>query len=154
VAGGLALVLTIVPIVVVLFMVGPMPLLLAPGLCFTGLFTWLIVTAVMRARASGTEIGPAIDGAWVAAATDLMRQSRDPLSAQELSQKLGIEEPQAEELLALMDVNEAIGSASVRGLRRRIDAEPVASESAAAIAQIAEAEAVPGVEAGAQRKKL
>jgi len=86
VASGLALLLTVVPFTLLLLVIGPVPLLMLPGLLFTGLFTTLLVTAVTRASARGREIGPAIDAAWVAAADDIARQSGAVLSAQELRQ--------------------------------------------------------------------
>jgi hypothetical protein len=157
VASGLALVLTVVPFVLLL-LVGGAPLLMIPGALFTALFIGLLVTAVVRARSTGRQIEPAIDGAWVAAATDIARSSREPLTAPTLSQKLGIDEAQADELLALLDVHEAIGGPQSAGPRARIEvmAEPAraAPEPAAALAHAAEAEAAEGDAAAAQRKKL
>lgn len=67
----------------------------------------LLAYAVSRASARGREIGPALDGAWMSAATDVAAQSRG-LTAASLAQKLGLEEAQAEELMALLDVNDAL----------------------------------------------
>jgi hypothetical protein len=64
--------------------------------------------AILQAGARGREIGPALDAAWLAVATDVAAQTRG-LTAPTLAQKLGIEEPQAEELMALLDVNDALG---------------------------------------------
>lgn len=69
--------------------------------------------AVVQAGARGREIGPALDAAWLSAATDVAAQTRG-LTAATLAQKLAIEEPQAEELLALLDVNDALGASRVR----------------------------------------
>lgn len=76
--------------------------------------------AIGRAGARGREIAPAIDAAWLSAATDIKQQARGQISAPMLAQKLGIEEPQAEELMALIDVNESISPAP----RVRIGADP------------------------------
>lgn len=64
--------------------------------------------ALSKASARGREIGPAIDAAWLSAATDAAAQARGPVSARKLAAMLGVEEPQAEELVALLDVNEAL----------------------------------------------
>jgi len=80
--------------------------------------------ALGRAGERGREIAPAIDAAWLSAATEIAQQGRSQLSAATLAQKLGIEEPQAEELMALIDVNESISP------RVRIGA-PVSMPSAA-----------------------
>jgi hypothetical protein len=115
IASGLAL-------PVVLLFVGA--LLLLFGLSFALAFVALVAIApvaaflafaVGRAGKRSGEIGPAIDAAWLAAATAIARQSPGPVTAASLSQKLGVEEPQAEELMALLDVNEAMmGPARVR----------------------------------------
>ncbi len=54
-----------------------------------------------------TEIAPALDAAWLAVGADVAQQTPG-LTATVLAQKLGIAEPQAEELMALLDVNGAI----------------------------------------------
>jgi len=123
-ASGVALALTVIPFAVLLAVVGFKVLLLLPGLVFTGLFAGMLAFAIGRARSRGNEIAPALDGAWLAAATDVARQSAGPLTASDLGQKLGIEEPQAEELLALLDVDAAVGGAPMP--RMRIDAPPAA----------------------------
>lgn len=116
-ASGVALALTVIPFAVLLAVVGLKVLLLLPGLVFTGLFAGMLAFAIGRARSRGNEIAPALDGAWLAAATDVARQSAGPLTASDLGQKLGIEEPQAEELLALLDVDSALGGAPMPRLR-------------------------------------
>jgi hypothetical protein len=88
-----------------------------PGLVFTGLFAGMLAFGLGRARSRGNEIAPALDGAWLAAATDVARQSRGPLTAADLGKNLGIEESQAEELLALLDVDSAMGGAPMPRLR-------------------------------------
>jgi hypothetical protein len=75
--------------------------------------------AIGRAGARGREIAPAIDAAWLSVATEIAQQV-GPMSAATLAQKLGIAEPQAEELMALIDVNESIAPAP----RVRIGAPP------------------------------
>ena len=116
-ASGVALALTVIPFAVLLAVIGLKVLLLLPGLLFTGLFAGMLAIGMGRARSRGNEIMPALDGAWLAAATDVARQSPGPLTAADLGQKLGIEEAQAEELLALLDVDSAIGGAPIPRLR-------------------------------------
>jgi hypothetical protein len=81
------------------------------------------VFALFRASARGREIAPALDAAWLSAATDVARQTRG-ITAATLAQKLGVAEPQAEELLALVDANSAAGP------RMRIAAPAAGSEPA------------------------
>jgi hypothetical protein len=149
-ASGVALALTLIPFAVLLAVVGFKTLLLLPGLFFTGLFSGMLAVGLGRARARGNEITPALDGAWLAAATDVARQSPGQLTATDLGQKLGIEEAQAEELLALLDVDMSMGGAP----RMRIDAAPPRPEMAA-IATSAEEEALlEEASADPLRKKL
>lgn len=154
VASGIALVLTVVPFTLLLIMVGAVLLLMLPGLLFTALFTGLLVMALLRASARGSEIEPALDGAWLAVATDIAHASAAPITAEELSAKLGIEEPQAEELVALIDVNETVGVVSVRSQRMRVSAEATpAPEPPRARTEVAEAEAAE-TEAAAEEATL
>jgi hypothetical protein len=130
-ASGVALALTVIPFAVLLAVVGFKVLLLLPGLLFTGLFAGMLAIGLGRARARGSEITPALDGAWLAAATDVARQSPGPITAADLARNLGIEEAQAEELLALLDVDSAIGGAPIP--RLRVPAVPdVAAQSTSA----------------------
>jgi hypothetical protein len=142
-ASGVALALTVIPFAVLLAVVGFKVLLLLPGLLFTGLFAGMLAFAVSRARSRGNEIAPALDGAWLAAATDVARQSAGPITAADLGQKLGLEEPQAEELLALLDVDSALGGAPIPRLRvgAAPDVAPPATSSTA-LTSSAEAEAL------------
>src|SRR6201999_4374331 len=83
-----------------------------------------LAMALTRAGARGHEIPPALDAAWLAVATDVVQQHRGALDAQALAPRLGVEEPQAEELMALLDVNDVVAG-SARG---RV---PVAAAAAA-----------------------
>ncbi len=78
------------------------------GLVLTAPVGAFLATALSRAGARGREIAPAIDAAWLAVAGDVARQTKGPLTAAGLAERLGIEEPQAEELIALLDVNETV----------------------------------------------
>jgi hypothetical protein len=75
-------------------------LMLAPIAAF-------LAFALSRASASSARIAPLLDAAWLAAAGDIARQTRG-LTATTLAAKLGIAEPQAEELIALIDVNASL----------------------------------------------
>ena len=76
--------------------------------------------ALHRAGVRGHEIAPALDAAWLAVATDVAQQTPG-LTASVLAQKLGIEEPQAEELMALLDVNGAFTLGETPRPRLRFD---------------------------------
>ena len=114
-------------------------------------FAAFLAFALSRSAARGREIAPALDAAWLAAATDVARQSRG-LTAPALALKLGIQEPQAEELMALLDVNAAPRANAGERPRMRIDtggpggaeagaADVLASEEEAALAERIEAKA-------------
>jgi hypothetical protein len=152
-ASGVALALTVIPFAVLLAVVGFKVLLLLPGLFFTGLFAGMLAIGIGRARARGNEITPALDGAWLAAATDVARQSPGQITATDLGQKLGIEEAQAEELLALLDVDAAVGGAPLP--RMRVAAAAAPGPGMTAIAASAEDEALlEEASADPLRKKL
>lgn len=88
--------------------------LLVLGTLLFGPVIGALIYAIGRVRSFGREIQPAIDAAWVSAATDVASQTRGGASAQVLAQKLGIDESQADELVALLDVNDAVGAARLR----------------------------------------
>jgi hypothetical protein len=108
--------------------------LILTSLVFMAPVAGFFAYAAGRAGARGREIGPAIDAAWISAATDIAQQARGPISAADLSKKLGVEEPQAEELMALLDVNDALSP------RARIVVDPPSPGSAASPTQLASAE--------------
>lgn len=149
-ASGVALALTLIPFAVLLAVVGFKVLLLLPGLFFTGLFSGMLAVGLGRARARGNEITPLLDGAWLAAATDVARQSPGQLTATDLGQTLGIEEAQAEELLALLDVDVAMGGAP----RMRIDAAAPGPGMTAAASSAEEEALLEEASADPLRKKL
>jgi hypothetical protein len=117
-------------------------------LALVGMKVWAILTALLvlaplaiflafaigRASARGREIGPAIDSAWLAVATDIAQHQGAALTATSLARALGVEEPQAEELLALVDVERIAGPSVPRHVRI------AAPEIAAGPTQIAAAE--------------
>lgn len=70
--------------------------------------------SLARAKAKGREIQPALDAAWIAAATDVIAQSQRALAPRDLAAALGIDEQKAEELLAMADVQGSIGGAHQR----------------------------------------
>ena len=63
-----------------------------------------------RAKARTKEIEPALDAAWISIGTDVAQQTRGSITAADLAKALSIEEPQAEQLLALLDVNDVVKS--------------------------------------------
>ncbi|WP_437673349.1 zinc ribbon domain-containing protein [Sorangium sp. So ce131] len=119
------------------------------GLFTAGLLTMAPIAvfalwALRRAKARGRDIAPALDAAWVAVATDVARQAERPLTAGTLARTLRVTEPQAEELLALLEVNDLVrGAASAAHAsgepKLRIGGSP--AEEIAANALAAEEEA-------------
>lgn len=90
------------------------------GLLLTGLFTAgplaaFVLWAMSRARARGREIGPALDAAWVAAATEVVTRADKAITARDLATALSIEEAQAEELMALLEVSDVVRGAMSAG---------------------------------------
>jgi hypothetical protein len=115
IAGGTLLGFNLLVLSVVLLIAGA-----SVGVLLAGLITALPLAAFMfwafqRAKARGREIGPALDAAWLALATDIANQSRGDLTAGSLAAALGIAEPQAEELLALLEVNDIVRGAMTAG---------------------------------------
>jgi hypothetical protein len=115
IADGLLLPLVLLVVAALLLLLGPgAGLVLAALLVVTPIAAFLAFAAG-RAGARGREITPALDAAWLSAATDVARQTPG-LTASALAPKLGVDEAQAEELMALIDVNASLdaGSAGAR----------------------------------------
>jgi hypothetical protein len=120
IAVGLLLPFIIMVFGVFLLLFSANAVLLLVSLFVTAPIAAFVVFAFLRAAARGHEIAPALDAAWLAVATDIAQQTRG-LTAPALAEKLGIEEPQAEELMALVDVNAAVSAP--RPQRARIDVQ-------------------------------
>jgi hypothetical protein len=116
VAGGLLLLFTLAVFSVLLLIFGANVGLVLGALLAVGTAGLLLALTVLRAGAQGHAIQPALDAAWLAVATDVAQQT-EGLTASTLARKLGLEEPQAEELMALLDVNGVMSPAP----RLRID---------------------------------
>jgi len=78
------------------------------SLLATGPLSAIMAWLFMRARAAGRQIAPALDDAWLVAATDVVEQSKGPVTARSLAEALRIEEPQAEELVALLEAHDVV----------------------------------------------
>jgi len=124
------------------------------GLLTAGPLAALIAWFLARSRTRGKEIEPALDEAWLLVAADVAAQLEGPVTARALAEALPIEEPQAEELLALLEAHEIVrndGSLS----RMRIGASPDKPGLAALEAAEAEAEAEAEANApGVTREKV
>ncbi len=106
-----------------------------------------------RASARSKELPHAIDEAWMAAAIDVIEQSSQSVTAGALAKALHIEEPQAEELLALLEASDVVradGNFAYRP-RMRIEA-PTTQPASDNLAAEAEAEAQAEAEALAQQQ--
>ncbi|MFT3774896.1 MAG: zinc ribbon domain-containing protein [Minicystis sp.] len=148
IASGLLLPFVLLMFGVMLAVFGMSGTLLAVSLLALTPIAGFLAYAVSRAGARSREIAPSIDAAWLAAATAIAQQSHGVVTAASLSQKLGIEEPQAEELMALLDVNEAVTGPRMRigAARAGLPAQPTqlaSAEEEAALLEQATAEADP-----------
>ncbi|MEJ7730967.1 MAG: zinc ribbon domain-containing protein [Polyangiaceae bacterium] len=76
----------------------------------TGALLALTLWAAGKARTRGKEIEPALDAAWIAIATDIAQQTKGTLTAADLARALTVDEARAEQLLALLDVNDVVKS--------------------------------------------
>jgi hypothetical protein len=129
----------------------------------------LLATAVRRVSARGKEIRPALDVAWEAAAAGIAEAAPRAIAASDLARALRVDEPRAEELLALLDAADVVqGTVTEAGelafrstLADRVRIEvppdaagaPGATEIATSLEAEREAEAEPEVAAGARAKK-
>lgn len=108
---GLAGVLGLIALYGVLGFLG----VVSPGLGFVlislltaGPLALLTSSLFARSKTKGKEIGPALDAAWLAAATDVAQASKGTLTPDKLARALRIEEAQAEELIALLEANDVL----------------------------------------------
>jgi hypothetical protein len=90
---------------------------------------------------------PALDAAWMSVAADVAEQSRVPITARSLAEALRVEEPQAEELLALLEAHDVLRADGklTQASRLRID-----TPAPSATTEAAEAEAEAQAEAEAE----
>ena len=108
IAGGLLLPFVLLIFAALLTVFGAGAGLVLAGLVVSAPIGAFTAMAASRAGARAREIPPALDGAWLSAATDVARQVRGGLTVPALVERLGIEEPQAEELMALLDVDQTV----------------------------------------------
>jgi len=109
IAGGVGLSFTVLAFAIFWLIFGlGIPSAIA-FLVLAGPFGALLAWGSQKATTRGKEIPPALDAAWLAAASDVAAQSRGQLTAHDLAVALGIDEARAEELLAMVDVHRAMG---------------------------------------------
>jgi hypothetical protein len=140
--AGLLLAFSFLGLGVVGLLIGVRAFLMVAALFGMAPLVLLLGFSLSRASAQGAQIAPALDDAWLSAAIDVARQTRG-LTAPVLAGKLGIDEAQAEELMALIDVNAA--APRLRIQPSATEAGPpkadLASEEEAALAERIEAKA-------------
>jgi hypothetical protein len=147
VAGGLLLPFMLLIFGALIAIFGASAGLVLTALVVTAPVGGFLAMALSRAGARGREIAPAIDAAWLAVAEDVVRRSKAPVTAAALAEKLGIEEAQGEELMALLDVNADLSPGMrIEDLPARIAEPPgmtqiASAEDEAALAEQAAAEA-------------
>ena len=115
VAGGLLLGFDVLLLSLFLLITGMSFGLFLTGLLTAGPLAAFVLWALSRARARGREIGPALDAAWVAAATEIAVRTEGTLTVKDLADALSIEDAQAEEMLALLEVNDVVRGAVTKG---------------------------------------
>ena len=158
VAGGLLLGFDTLLFSLLLLIAGASFGLLVAGLATLVPLAGFLFLALRRGKARGREIEPALHAAWLSVATDIARQADGALAPSELAAALRIDEPQAEELLALIEVNDIVvgGVTAGAGPRVRVGAAdgeaPVAVASPGALAAEEEALAAEEV-AGARQER-
>jgi hypothetical protein len=135
VVSGLLLPSVAVVFAVLLLVFGAHAGLVAAALVFCVPPLVLLFVAIGRIGARSRAIPAALDEAWLSAASDAARQAGGAIGAADLAAKLGIEEPMAEEMLAMLDAEVAVGGPRV-GLRVEAvpppaAADPVEEEAAA-----------------------
>lgn len=77
---------------------------------FAATALFMVVWGVGRSGQKTKEIVPAIDQAWMRAAADVAAAMKGPFTAEKLAKAMGVDETQAEELLAQLDVNDMVRS--------------------------------------------
>jgi hypothetical protein len=156
VASGVLLPFVLLVLGALLLIFGASAGLVLMGLVVSAPIGAFLAMALSRAAARGREIAPALDAAWIAVATDVAQQSQGALNAQGLAQRLGIEEPQAEELMALLDVNDAVAGPRLRIAQPVHRPAPMPAPGPTLLASVEEEAAVveaASAEAEAQRRK-
>ena len=125
------------------------------GLLTAGPLFGLTFALGKRSSRLSRELPAAIDEAWMAAATDVVEQSTTPVTATSLAKALHIDEPQAEELLALLEASDLVrpeGNLAYRG-KLRVDTSAAATSPTTDAQQAAEEEARAEAEALAQEQQ-
>ena len=113
IAGGVGLTFTALTFAVFWLIFG---LGIVSGVLFLALagpLAALLAWGSQKAGQRGKEIQPALDAAWLAAATDVAAKSRGQLTAPDLAVAMSIDEAKAEELLAMVDVHRAVGGGAL-----------------------------------------
>jgi hypothetical protein len=77
---------------------------------FAGSALFVVLWSLRRAAGAAKEMKAAIDQAWLSAAEAVTARMKGPFSSAKLAKALGVEVPQAEELLALLEANDLVRS--------------------------------------------
>lgn len=80
------------------------------GLAMTVPFALLAMLAFRRAKERTKDVAHAVDTAWMSAAKDITSQSKEPITANELSEILPLSERRTEQLLARLAVDDMLHS--------------------------------------------
>jgi ribosomal protein S27AE len=124
--------------------------LLAVATLVTAPFALLLTFALRRAAASGRDIRPQIDAAYVAAAGELAARNEGNVTAAQLEKTLGVDAAHAEELVNVVQLDASIGAGPLRIATPRAAAGGGAAGGAKTLEQeLAEMEAQAELEASA-----
>jgi hypothetical protein len=80
------------------------------GLALTIPFALLAITGFHKARQRTQTVNRAVDSAWMSAARDIAQQSREPVTAEQLSKMLPLSTERSEQLLARLAVDDMLSS--------------------------------------------
>ncbi|MBW2527405.1 MAG: hypothetical protein JRI23_24700 [Deltaproteobacteria bacterium] len=130
------------------------------GIALTLPFLLLALAGFRKAGARTQDVNRAVDAAWVSAAKDVVEQSKEPVTAEQLSKMLPMSQERSEQLLARLAVDDMLSSditaegrlSLAPALRIESPSEDAAETELAELEQLAAAEAEAEAEATAKAR--
>lgn len=122
--------------------------LVAVATLVTAPFVLLLTFALRRAAASGKEIRPQLEAAYVAAASEVAARAGGTVTAADLEKALGVDAAQAEELANVVQLDASIGAMPLRIATPRAGGGPAGGDKTLE-QELAEMEAQAELEASA-----
>lgn len=129
------------------------------GLALTIPFVLLALTGFRKARERTRQVNQAVDAAWMSAAKDVAQQSKEPVTAEQLSKLLPLSAERSERLLAQLAVDDMLSSdispegrlSFAPAMRIEPSGDEVQDEELAELEQLAAAEAEADAAARARK---